>query len=248
MQKTPFIIFSSLFFVSSVFSNPLIQVDSQLNYVIDPEIKYDSFYFKIYEFALTKNIKTILEIGSSSGNGSTEAFAKGIKDNLNHPTLFCMEVSLPRFEKLQSYYQDNPQVKCFNVSSVPIKDFPSEQEVLNFIRNVPSKLSYIQENEVLRWLKQDIDYIKQNASYENGIDLIKSSYGIDDFDMVLIDGSEFTGMAELNKVYGARYILLDDIDCFKNMNNFIRLKKDPNYKLITENHQLRNGYAIFEKI
>ena len=70
---------------------------------------------------------------------------------------------------------------------------------------------------------------------------------IDYFDLVLIDGSEFTGIEELNRVYGAKWILLDDIRAFKNHYNYHRLSKDPDYQLIEENHTLRNGHAIFTK-
>ena len=65
--------------------------------------------------------------------------------------------------------------------------------------------------------------------------------------MVLIDGSEFTDTAELELVYGARFILLDDICTFKNFTSRQRLLNDPNYECIEENLDLRNGYAIFKK-
>ena len=66
--------------------------------------------------------------------------------------------------------------------------------------------------------------------------------------MVLIDGSEFTGKAEMNQVYGARWILLDDICVFKNFENYNRLKNDANYTLYRENLHVRNGYAIFKRL
>src|SRR5947209_7929337 len=68
-----------------------------LDRVIAPEIKNDNFYDVIYKIAKNEPVHTILEIGSSSGQGSTEAFVKGIKDNPSKPRLFCMEVSLVRF-------------------------------------------------------------------------------------------------------------------------------------------------------
>jgi hypothetical protein len=37
--------------------------------------------------------------------------------------------------------------------------------------------------------------------------------------MVLIDGSEFTGIKEFEYIYGAKYILLDDIKGYKNYEN-----------------------------
>ena len=50
------------------------------------------------------------------------------------------------------------------------------------------------------------------------------------------------------EVYGAKFILLDDINTFKNYHNYFELKKDKEYQIIAENKKLRNGYAIFKKI
>ncbi|MEI8125121.1 MAG: hypothetical protein WCG42_05160 [Parachlamydiaceae bacterium] len=221
---------------------------SQLDDLIAPEIKDDSFYSAIYRLASTLPISTILEIGSSSGDGSTEAFAKGISQNPNHPTLYCMEVSLPRFKALQDRYVNNKSVVCYNVSSVPIESFPKEEEIVFFLNTVDSSLRGIGVCEVIRWLRQDIEYVKTAGVPQRGIELIKSKEKIDFFDMVLIDGSEFTGKPELDLVYGAKFILLDDIRAYKNYHNYKRLLNDKNYKLIEEQPFLRNGYAIFSKI
>ena len=99
--------------------------ESQLDQLIAPEIRNGDFYYAIHALAKTEKISTILEIGSSSGEGSTEAFATAIPKNPNHPLLFCMEVSKCRFKKLQKNYAEHPLVRCYNVSSVPLEKFPS---------------------------------------------------------------------------------------------------------------------------
>ncbi|MBW4431333.1 MAG: hypothetical protein KME28_06295 [Pelatocladus maniniholoensis HA4357-MV3] len=43
----------------------------ELNRLIPPEIKNDEFYATIQIIAREEDIKTVLEIGSSSGEGST---------------------------------------------------------------------------------------------------------------------------------------------------------------------------------
>lgn len=221
---------------------------ADLDRIIPPEIKNDEFAFAIYQLAKTESISTILEIGSSSGEGSTDAFVRGMSENPCCPTLFCMELSHSRFLALQERYKENPFVVCYNVSSVPLESFPSEAEVIEFMRTVSTSLRSFSEQEVLSWLKQDIEYLKKANVPQRGIELIKSEQYIDYFDMVLIDGSEFTGKAELDLVYGAKFILLDDIRAFKNYYNFKRLSTDPRYKPIKVNLRIRNGYAIFKKI
>ena len=65
------------------------------------------------------------------------------------------------------------------------------------------------------------------------------------FDLVLIDGSEFTGEEELRLVYGSRWVALDDVRTYKNWQNRETLKADPVYRLWTENLSLRHGFSIF---
>lgn len=220
---------------------------SDLDRIIAPEIKEDALYQIIYLLSRDEPIKTILEIGSSSGDGSTEAFVLGATQNSNHPTLFCMELSKPRFIALQNRYKNVPCVKCYNVSSVPLTDFPTENDIIVFLNKYPTNLNGYGYQEVLRWLRQDIEYVANAQVPQNGIEIIKKENDIEYFDMVLIDGSEFTGMAEFKLIYGARIIALDDINAFKNYMNYVSLLNDPQYELIHENHHLRNGYAVFKK-
>jgi hypothetical protein len=221
---------------------------SDYDRVIPPEIAGDAFFTAIRALSRTADVHTVLEIGSSAGNGSTLAFVEGIHENPNRPILFCVEMSVPRFEQLQRRYAGDAQVKCYNASSVSLDSYPAESDVIEFYRTRTSNLNRVPLEEVLRWRTQDISYITRNGSPAEGIRLIKQENGITHFGMVLIDGSEFTGAAELEEVYGARYILLDDIGTYKNMANYDRLGADSAYRLIEGNTELRNGYAIFERI
>ena len=65
---------------------------------------------------------------------------------------------------------------------------------------------------------------------------------------MLIDGSEFAGPAELDDVYGARFLLLDDTETFKNWENSRRLRADPEYRLVYADSETRNGFAVFERV
>lgn len=221
---------------------------SELNFIIDPEIKNDDFSEAIQEIARYSNIKTVLEIGSSSGQGSTEAFVKGLRENPNQPTLFCMEVSETRFNALKNHYINDSFVKCYNVSSIAINRFPDQETVTQFYDSYQTPLNEYPLERVLGWLSQDINYVKDAKVAENGIDIIKTENNIEEFDLVLIDGSEFTGEVELEQVYGAKIILLDDICTYKNWKSHHRLLSDPNYKLIKHNPKLRNGYSIFIRV
>ena len=221
---------------------------NELSQLIPPEIKNDEFYAAIQKIASKETIKNVLEIGSSSGTGSTEAFVAGLRENPNKPALFCMEVSQERFTELKKRYENYDFVKCYNISSVAIDKFPDEGEITTFYNRNRSNLNAYSLERVIGWLRQDIEYVKASGVAENGIELIKKENNIDFFDAVLIDGSEFTGIAELKEVYGAKFILLDDINTYKNRHNHDRLVADDNYVKIAQNDSLRNGYSIFKRI
>src|SRR5918992_749767 len=174
---------------------------SELDRLIPPEIKGDRFYRAIADVAATPGVREILEIGSSSGAGSTEAWVLGALRNPERPRLHCIEVSEAR--------------------RVPL-------------------------DTVLGWLRLDLEYLRVHGLSGHGIREIKAENGIETFDAVLIDGSEFTGRAELDEVYGARFLLLDDTRTFKNWDNVRRLERDPAYRLLPEGRR-RNGLAVFER-
>jgi len=113
---------------------------------------------------------------------------------------------------------------------------------------VKSSLNDYPIDTILQWYWQDINYIKHSGLDQNGILHVKEKNHINVFDMVLIDGSEFTGEVELNIVIGSKVIALDDINTFKCYNAFKKLSSDFNYVLKHSNRKLRNGFAIFERI
>ncbi len=215
--------------------------------IIPPEIKGDEFYHLIQRLAREEKLSHVLEIGSSSGGGSTEAFVNGLKDNPHKPNLYCLEVSKPRFDELTACYRSFPFVKTYNVSSVPRSAFYTATDVRRFYSSQRTTLNQYPLERVLYWLQEDLKYIAESGSPENGIEIIKKTQGLTHFDLVLIDGSAFTGEAELEAVYGSEIILLDDINDIKCLRPYERLKADPNYQLECENWSLRNGYAMFRK-
>lgn len=221
--------------------------DNSLNTLIAPEVHHDEFSEAIRNLARSAEIDTVLEIGSSSGEGSTLAWVEGLRKNTRKPKLFCMEVSRVRCEALQNRWGPEGFVECFLGSSVDLDQFPSPQDVERFHRDVPGPLQSYPIDQVLGWLKADIDYINKEGVQTGRIREIKRARGIKNFGAVLIDGSEFTGDAELDEVYGAEFILLDDTQTYKCHAAHHRLLHDPGYELIAENQKLRHGYSIFRR-
>jgi hypothetical protein len=216
-----------------------------LDSLIQPEILNDEFHEIIFSIASSQPLAHILEIGSSSGQGSTDAWVRGISHNLQKPTLHCIELSKVRFQALQAHYQSNPQVCCYWASSVGLEQFPSADMVTEFYNSQPSRLRLYPLDVVLGWLTEDLEYVKSNEAPANGIAQALRATGQTAFDAVLIDGSEFTGVPEFTAIYGARYILLDDIMTYKNWDVLHFLLDDNRYQLIHARTDLRNGFAVF---
>src|SRR6476659_763030 len=220
---------------------------STLHKLIPAEIRDDALYNLIKRLAATERLATVLEIGSSAGGGSTEAFVAGLAQNPGKPKLFCIEVSKIRFEKLRETYAPYPFVHCYNRSSVTEAEFPSPQTVRQFYHDVASGLRKFPLEQVLGWLEHDVQYVREEGVEAGAIEAIKAEHGIDTFDLVLIDGSEFTGEVEYSKIRGARIVLLDDTNTFKCWNVRQEMLADPMYDLIADDQALRNGYSAFRR-
>lgn len=224
-----------------------------LQRTIPAEILNDKFHAELVKLAQSSALRTYLEIGSSSGEGSTSALAGGIRARSDKANvrLFCMEVSKERANTLQSYYAQDEFVRCYNVSSIPSDAFPDEGELEHFFFKVryPFKPRKAQRKfeEAQRGLKVDLDYLREHGADGYGIRQIKQENQISNFDFVLIDGSEYAGERELMEVMGAKVIALDDIQTFKCWTAHRLLLAHPGYRLVSQSKRTRNGFSIFER-
>lgn len=221
-----------------------------LDHIIGGEIQGDQFYKLLQSYASRQDLKLFLEIGSSAGGGSTQAFVDAIsmRSDSDEVSVYCFELSKNRFKLLAEKYSHFAFVKPYNVSSISASEFPDESSIIDFYQTVKSSLNDYPIDTILQWYWQDINYIQNSGLDTNGITYIKEKNSINTFDMVLIDGSEFTGEVELNLVMGSKLIALDDINTFKCYNAFKILSSNPSYALKHSNRKLRNGFAIFERI
>jgi hypothetical protein len=220
-----------------------------LDELIPPEIAGDAFATVIEEIGATAGVREILEIGSSTGEGSTAAWVRGaLRNPEERPRLHCLEVSAERYAALVERWREYEFVHCYHLSSVPLERFPSPAEVERFFRDMPERLNQYDLETVLGWLQQDIDYVRDHELSSAGIAQVKAQHDIAVFDAVLIDGSEFSGRAELDEVYGARFLLLDDTETFKNFENSRRLEADAAYRLVRADPTTRNGFAVYERV
>ena len=214
---------------------------------MEAEIINDELSEKMYNIVTQNQIKTILEIGSCTGEGSTLSFINGIIDSnqQRNCTLFCMELNFDKYNQLWNNHKEHTFINFCNHSSIEILEYPPFEDIKNFYDNVKTNLNQYPLKLIESWYNYELDYLIKNKPITGGIDIIKERHSIDWFDIVLIDGSEFTGLVEFRKIKNSKFIILDDINSFKNYDNYQTLLNHKNYVRLDKNWELRNGYAIF---
>ena len=209
---------------------------------IPAEIKNDELYDRIITTIrmFSSEIKTVLEVGASSGDGSTEALIIGMA-GLQDKTLYTIEANPIRYKNLVERYKGLDWVKPMNGSSVSIEEYMSEDDVEFFHKNTPTQLNEYSLETVLSWHKDELLSIARWRIPTGVIDAIQKP------DMVLLDGSPFTGNAEYQKVCDSKIIILDDIFDIKHHHSHQALRKNKDYECLFCNLTLRNGYSIWVK-
>lgn len=186
--------------------------------------------------------RTILEIGSSDGMGSTQVFLRRKDIDCK---LFCIELLEDRFNDLVVNVRDYSNVYCYRLPSV--SKMMSRKHYKQFRKDHPDYTGFrvLPESEWDKWYDNTKAEIEL-SEIKDGIEHIKSVHRLSVFDMVLIDGGAFTGLAELEAVYGSKIIILDDtvdIKCFDAKKKLIR---DDKYALVHNSDTYRNGYSVFK--
>ena len=216
--------------------------------IIPAEIKNDELYERIITtiHMFSSEIKTVLEVGASSGDGSTEALITGMS-TLEDKTLYTIEVNPIRFNSLCERYKTLDWVKPLNGSSVHVSEYMTEEDVKDFYNQIPSQLNEYPLESVLSWYYNELKSISEWNIPTGIIDDVFNE-GDPKPDLVLLDGSPFSGYAEYKKIEGAKIIILDDTFDIKHWRSNRRLRVFlGHYECLFSNLTLRNGYSIWVK-
>ena len=219
-----------------------------------PEIiNGDPLYQLIVDLVEKHRPKTILEIGSANGMGSTQAFIEGIaKAQISDDCkMVCLEANKDRFSELLENTKNYPFIECINASSVPVGDYLTEEDIDEFMggHGYEFNIKRYSSETVKGWRRDEICSIVENNVSQSG--LIVASLKLGDsrtgWDMVLIDGSAFTGDAEYDIVHGSGVIIMDDVMDIKCWKPTCKTMADSTYRQIILNKEYRNGYAAFRR-
>jgi hypothetical protein len=186
----------------------------------------------IFELASSIENKIFVDIGTWNGLGSTKCFIEAMKSNPSS-ILYSIENNIEKYESAKSHWnslieENNLNVKFLNgslVSNKSIDDWICGQNII------------LSDNEKY-WLS--IDKI-------NSVNII--TLDCQSIDILLIDGSEFSGYLEMILLKDkSKYILLDDVNSMKNKYSRNFLLNDNNFSLVIEDLSSRNGYSVFKRI
>jgi len=185
----------------------------------------------IYKIASNNNYKTFLEIGTWNGLGSTKCFVEGFKNRQTEFIFYSLECNSDKYEFAKNLYQNTRNIHILN--EVIINTMPED---------IYNKFPELQNNENYKyWNNIDFENMKNKPLFLSRSDIP------DIFDVLLLDGGEFTTWYEYQKLKNkCNLIILDDANTSKCKDIKSELKNSNDWNLIIESDE-RNGYAIFEK-
>jgi hypothetical protein len=182
----------------------------------------------IYSYAKNVEYKSYLEIGTWNGQGSTKCFIDGLLTRDDNYSFLSLESSYVFYRQAIDYYGANQLPNNIQILHGKIID---NQDLINTEINDHRK----------KWLEEDL----KNYSMCNNLWYLLNKM----YDVVLLDGGEFSTFAEFIKLKDlTRILILDDTKEIKNSGVVKYLKnKDREWKTIIDSN-CRNGYSVYERI
>jgi hypothetical protein len=193
------------------------------------QINLDSEFGKLlYTLSRQPDIKTIVEIGTWNGCGSTKCIASGIIDSGEEKTFVSLETNNEMFLQAQQNLTD------------------AEKTVTKLIRGRITEfydLVWLKDftlgTEQQRWLWEDIAWYKDCPFVLDQIP--------EQIDLLLLDGGEFTTVPEFKALKNRyKFVALDDTRALKTKSIHEYLLQKTDHELVASGDE-RNGFSIFRK-
>lgn len=197
------------------------------------QICNDEFYDDIYHYASSANNKTFLEIGTWNGLGSTKAFAEGFKSREADSYIFySLECNTDKCNDASRLYAYNPRIHILN-------EVIWNQQPADFYEVFPQCKS---NTTFAHWHEVDIVNMQRCNVFMERDNLPEM------FDVILLDGGEFTTYYEFQILKDrCKILMLDDVNVDKCMKIVQEIQSDPSWRII-KHRNVRNGYLIAERL
>jgi hypothetical protein len=196
------------------------------------QICNDEFSIEITKYASDLKHNTFLEIGTWNGLGSTRAFSNGFINRNDDYVFYSLECNKDKCEDASKLYSYNKKIHILN-------EVIWNEEPNNFYEIFPQCLT----NEMYKhWNEVDIINMKRCNLFLNRPNLPSI------FDVILLDGGEFTTYYEFQILKNrCRILMLDDINVDKCKLIVNEIESDSSWRIIKKEY-VRNGFLIAEKI
>lgn len=186
----------------------------------------------IYNYASNNEYNNYLEIGTWNGLGSTKCFIEGFKNRNSSFNFYSLECNKDKSEYAQKIYKNFDNVNILN--QVLLNEIPDD-----IYTCFPELLS----NQTFNyWNNIDFENMKNKDLFLNQPNIPQF------FDLILLDGGEFTTWYEYKIIKDkCKILILDDTNTNKCKKILFDIKSNNNWKIILENNE-RNGVLICERI
>jgi predicted O-methyltransferase YrrM len=173
-----------------------------------------------------ESVKSIVEVGTWNGKGSSKCIAEGVLQRANTN---CHVVGFEVNPKMFSKAKRN--LSRFGFFEVVFGSVVSEEHL--------DRVG-LSEQE-LEWFIQDVEWIRA-APFS--LDRVPR-----EIDLLILDGGEFSTYAEFKQLEGRlnSWLILDDTRTRKCSKILSELEKNSNYRIIYSSHE-RNGTAVVLKL
>lgn len=190
----------------------------------------DDFSIEITKYASNLDYKYFLEVGTWNGLGSTKAFSDGFKNRSDDYIFYSLECNIDKCNDAKKLYSDNNKIHILN-------EVIWNEEPSNFYELFPDCVT---NPTFSHWNAVDLINMKSCNLFLNRPDLP------DIFDVLLLDGGEFTTYFEFQILKNrCKVVMLDDINTYKCKLIVSEIENDPSWKVVKKNN-VRNGFLIAE--
>jgi hypothetical protein len=189
----------------------------------------------IYNMCKQDDIKTIVEIGTWNGMGTTKCIYDAIVDSKKTNYLvYSLESNKSFYNEAINNFNNFPKIINFNLL---LGRIINPEDMLNIDNDDDKFFSIHSKNIQKEWLKEDI-YNCNNV--ECVLDMLPQK-----IDLLILDGGEFSTLAEFNILKDkTTYFILDDTLALKNFEVSNIMRNDKKYEILFDEPNDRNGFLI----
>lgn len=189
----------------------------------------------IYDFCSLDEIKTIVEIGTWNGLGTTKCILDAIVDsNKKDYKVFSLECNKSFFDiavQNNGGREPIPNFHLIHGTIVNEEDFLDPMYNFNdkFFHGYPNSLPHAHDSrsQHREWMLSDLEGVR---SCENVLGMLPEK-----IDLLILDGGGFAGFAEFERLKDrTTYFILDDVESTKNDDVAEFIRKNDEYEVLID--------------